>query len=64
MLKLSSLEKLRDDKTLLFIPRLVYTLGCIMFGLGQKVFSRLAWSKFRPNLASQWFSWVGSKVGN
>ena len=27
------------------------TLGCIMFGLGQKVLSRLAW--FRPNLISQ-----------
>ena len=32
---------------------IVNTLGCIMFGLGQKVLSRLAWSKFRPNLASQ-----------
>ena len=28
-------------------------LGCITFGLGQKVLSRLAWSKFRPNLPSQ-----------
>ena len=31
------------------------TLGCIMFGLGQKVLSRLAWSKFRPFIAIQEF---------
>ena len=29
------------------------TLGCIIFGLDQKVLSCLARSKFRPNLASQ-----------
>ena len=31
----------------------VHTLGCIMFGLGQKMLSRLAWSKFQPILANQ-----------
>ena len=30
-----------------------FTLRCIMFGLGQKGLSHLAWSKFWPNLGSQ-----------
>ena len=45
-----------------FVQKIWVTLGCKIFGLGWKVLSCLAWSKFQPNLASQKTGFHGNKA--